>query len=76
MLFVGGRNYLRREKEKRAEQEAQAQIIRETQPAKEKKTMSIATVQDLRKVWMMPKRQKHRPIQKKKNKNIDRGSYR
>ena len=42
MLFVGGRNYLRREKEKRAEQEAQAQIIRETQPAKEKKTMSIA----------------------------------
>ena len=41
MLFVGGRNYLRREKEKRAEQEAQAQIIRETQPAKEKKTMSI-----------------------------------
>ena len=34
MLFVGGRNYLRREKEKRAEQEAQAQIIRETQPAK------------------------------------------
>ena len=42
MIFVGGRNYLRREKEKRAEQEAQAQIIRETQPAKEKKTMSIA----------------------------------
>lgn len=42
MLFVVGRNYLRREKEKRAEQEAQAQIIRETQPAKEKKTMSIA----------------------------------
>ena len=42
MLFVGGRNYLRREKEKRAEQEAQAQIIRETQPAKEKETMSIA----------------------------------
>ena len=42
MLFVGGRNYLRREKEKRAEQEAQAQIIGETQPAKEKKTMSIA----------------------------------
>ena len=42
MLFVGGRNYLRREKEKRAEPEAQAQIIRETQPAKEKKTMSIA----------------------------------
>lgn len=42
MLFVGGRNYLRREKEKRAEQEALAQIIRETQPAKEKKTMSIA----------------------------------
>ena len=42
MLFVGGRNYLRREKEKRAEQEAQAQIIRETQPAKEKKTMSIS----------------------------------
>ena len=42
MLFVGGRNYLRREKEKRAEQEAQAQIIRETQSAKEKKTMSIA----------------------------------
>ena len=42
MLFVGGRNYLRREKEKRAEQEAQAQIIRETQPAKEKKNMSIA----------------------------------
>ena len=42
MLFVGGRNYLRREKEKRAEQEAPAQIIRETQPAKEKKTMSIA----------------------------------
>lgn len=42
MLFVGGRNYLRREKEKRAEQEAQAQIIRETQLAKEKKTMSIA----------------------------------
>lgn len=42
MLFVGGRNYLRREKEKRAEQEAQAQIIRETQPAEEKKTMSIA----------------------------------
>ena len=42
MLFVGGRNYLRREKEKRAEQEARAQIIRETQPAKEKKTMSIA----------------------------------
>ena len=42
MLFVGGRNYLRREIEKRAEQEAQAQIIRETQPAKEKKTMSIA----------------------------------
>ena len=42
MLFVGGRNYLRREKENRAEQEAQAQIIRETQPAKEKKTMSIA----------------------------------
>lgn len=42
MLFVGGRNYLRREKEKRAEQEAQAQSIRETQPAKEKKTMSIA----------------------------------
>lgn len=42
MLFVGGRNYLRREKEKRAEQEAQVQIIRETQPAKEKKTMSIA----------------------------------
>ena len=42
MLFVGGRNYLRREKEKRAEQEAQAQIIRETQPAKEKKTMSLA----------------------------------
>ena len=42
MLFVGGRNYLRREKEKRAEQETQAQIIRETQPAKEKKTMSIA----------------------------------
>ena len=42
MLFVGGRNYLRREKEKRAEQEAQAQISRETQPAKEKKTMSIA----------------------------------
>ena len=42
MLFVGGRNYLRREKEKRAEQEAQAQIIRETQQAKEKKNMSIA----------------------------------
>lgn len=42
MLFVGGRNYLRSEKEKRAEQEAQAQIIRETQPAEEKKTMSIA----------------------------------
>ena len=42
MLFVGGRNYLRREKEKRAEQEAQAQSIRETQPAEEKKTMSIA----------------------------------
>lgn len=42
MLFVGGRNYLRREKEKRAEQEAQAQIIRETQLAEEKKTMSIA----------------------------------
>lgn len=42
MLFTGGRNYLRREKEKRAEQEAQAQIIRETQPAEEKKTMSIA----------------------------------
>ena len=42
MLFVGGRNYLRREKEKRAEQEAQAQIIRETQPTEEKKTMSIA----------------------------------
>lgn len=42
MLFVGGRNYLRREKEKRAEQETQAQIIRETQPTKEKKTMSIA----------------------------------
>ena len=42
MLFVGGRNYLRREKEKHAEQEAQAQIIRKTQPAKEKKTMSIA----------------------------------
>ena len=42
MLFVGGRNYLRREKEKHAEQEAQAQIIRETQPEKEKKTMSIA----------------------------------
>ena len=42
MLLVGGRNYFRREKEKRAEQEAQAQIIRETQPAKEKKTMSIA----------------------------------
>ena len=41
MLFVGGRNYLRREKEKRAEQEAQAQIIRKTQPAEEKKTMSI-----------------------------------
>ena len=42
-IVVGaGRNYLRREKEKRAEQEAQAQIIRETQPAKEKKTMSIA----------------------------------
>ena len=42
MLFTGGRNYLRREKEKRAEQEAQAQIIRETQPSEEKKTMSIA----------------------------------
>ncbi|CBL21915.1 DUF202 domain-containing protein [Blautia sp. 2744] len=42
MLFVGGRNYLRREKEKHAEQEAQAQIIRKTQPAEEKKTMSIA----------------------------------
>ena len=42
MLFVGGRNYLRREKEKRAEQEAQTQVIRETQPAEEKKTMSIA----------------------------------
>ena len=42
MLFVGGTNFLRREKVKRAEQEAQAQIIRETQPAKEKKTMSIA----------------------------------
>lgn len=42
MLFIGGRNYLRREKEKRAEQEAQAQIIREKQPAEEKKTMSIA----------------------------------
>ena len=74
MLFVGGRNYLRREKEKRAEQEAQAQIIRETQPAKEKKTMSIADRARLAEVlWMMPKRQKHRPIQKKKNKNIDRG---
>ena len=42
MLFVGGRNYLRREKEKHAAQEAQAQIIRQTQPAEEKKTMSIA----------------------------------
>ena len=42
MLFVGGRNYLRREKEKHAEQEAQAQIIRKTQPAEEKKTLSIA----------------------------------
>ena len=42
MLFKGGRNYLRREKEKRAEQEAQTQVIRETQPAEEKKTMSIA----------------------------------
>ena len=42
MLFVGGRNYLRREKEKHAEQEVQAQIIRKTQPAEEKKTMSIA----------------------------------
>ena len=42
MLFVGGRNYLRREKEKHAQQEAQAQIIRKTQPAEEKKTMSIA----------------------------------
>ena len=42
MLFVGGRNYLRREKEKHAEQEAQAQIIRKTQPAEEKKTMRIA----------------------------------
>ena len=42
MLFVGGRNYLRREKEKHAEQEAQAHIIRKTQPAEEKKTMSIA----------------------------------
>lgn len=42
MLFVGGRNYLRREKEKHAEQEAQAQIIRKTQPAEEKKAMSIA----------------------------------
>lgn len=42
MLFVGGRNYPRREKEKHAEQEAQAQIIRKTQPAEEKKTMSIA----------------------------------
>ena len=42
MLFIGGRNYLRREKEKRAEQEAQTQVIRETQPAEEKKTMSIA----------------------------------
>lgn len=42
MLFIGGRNYLRREKEKRAEQEAQTQVIRETQTAEEKKTMSIA----------------------------------
>lgn len=42
MLFIGGRNYLRREKEKRAEQEAQEQVIRETQPVEEKKTMSIA----------------------------------
>ena len=42
MLFVGGRNYLRREKEKHAEQGAQAQIIRKTQPAEEKKTMSLA----------------------------------
>ena len=42
MLFKGGKNYLRREKEKRAEQEAQTQVIRETQPAEEKKTMSIA----------------------------------
>ena len=42
MLFVGGRNYLRREKEKHAQQEAQAQIIRKTQPAEEKKTMSLA----------------------------------
>ena len=42
MLFVGGRNYLRREKEKRAEQEAQAQSIRETQAAKVQKTRSLA----------------------------------
>ena len=42
MLFIGGRNYLRREKEKRAEQEAQEQVIRETQSVEEKKTMSIA----------------------------------
>lgn len=42
MLFIGGRNYLRREKEKRAEQEVQEQLVRETQPVEEKKTMSIA----------------------------------
>lgn len=41
MLFIGGRNYLRREKEKRAAQEAQAQLTGETQPAEEKKHMSI-----------------------------------
>ena len=42
MLFIGGRNYLRREKEKRAEQEVQAQIEKETHPVEEKKSMSIA----------------------------------
>ena len=42
MLIVGGRNYLRREKEKRAEQEAQTQTAQKAQPDEEKKTMSIA----------------------------------
>lgn len=42
MLFVGGRNFIGRDKENRLEREAEEQEQKEAEPVEEKKSMSIA----------------------------------
>ena len=76
MLLQSGRNYLRREK-KNITRTGSTGTDHQKHSRQKKKTAGIADRARLaRKVWMMLKRQKHRPIQKKKNKNIGRGFYR